>query len=399
MNRPLLCAALLNGLLPAAAFAQNTWQQKAPLPLPGRETAACFALNGKGYLVGGWTSPTQVYNDLWAYDPATNTWAQLADLPVAGRHNAVGLAIGGQGYVGTGRSATNVRQRDWWQYSPATNQWTRKADVPGALRANGFGFAVAGLGYVGAGYSGNAELVDFYAYDPATDTWTRRADYPGAARTYVGTFTLNDAIGYAVGGYNGFTTASSAETWAFDPATNTWTRRADLPAGRATPVAWGLNGRGYAGSGLSVNNTTPHADFWTYDPAANTWAAVASLGGGPRGWANGFAVGGRGYLLGGSGPSDVLPSSNLWEYVPLATAATRTKAHQLKLEAAPNPTSGRLRLTSPQAGLLRVYSAQGRLVRSQALPAGSSTVDVSGLAAGRYTLRLGSAVGQVLIQH
>lgn len=69
-------------LLPLLTSAQNTWTPRASLPSPGRETAVAFAVGGKGYLLGGWNSPTQIFNDLWAFDPATNQWAQRADLPV-----------------------------------------------------------------------------------------------------------------------------------------------------------------------------------------------------------------------------------------------------------------------------------------------------------------------------
>jgi N-acetylneuraminic acid mutarotase len=390
-------------LLALPAAAQNTWTAKALLPSPGRETAVAFAVNGKGYLVGGWNSPTQVYNDTWEYDPGTNTWAQKADLPVptVGRHNAVGLAIASQGYVGTGRDRANVRQNDWWAFNPALNQWTRKADVPGGVRANGFGFGLGNRGYVGGGYSGTREQPDFHAYDPATDTWTACAPFPGAARTYVGTFTLSTAqgnTGYTVGGYNGFTLLPSTETWAYNPSTDTWTQRAALPAGRFTMVAWGLGSRGYAGSGLTNSSGNPLADYWAYDPAADTWTAVATLGGGAKGWATGFTLNGKGYLLSGTGPSGTAaPSSELWEYSPavLATQVRVADAHS----SWPNPTTGLLQLTRPAAGSLRVYSGNGQLLKTLPLRPGPNTIDLSSLPNGSYVLKTGSLVRRVVVQH
>jgi hypothetical protein len=399
MKSPALPLLALLSLTQSAA-AQNGWTQKGLLPSLGRETAVAFSLNGKGYLVGGWNNTALVYNDTWQYDPATNTWSQLADLPVLGRHNAVGMAVGALGFVGTGRDRNNVRKSDWWAFDPIQNLWTRKTDVPGGVRANGFGFALGSRGYVGGGYSGTRELTDVYAYDAVADTWTPCAAFPGAARTYVGTFTLSTTTGntgYTVGGYNGFTFLPSAETWAYNPITDRWARRADLPAGRFTLVAWGLGSKGYAGGGLTNSNADPLADYWSYDPVADVWAAIAPLGGGAKGWATGFALNGKGYLLSGTGPlATAAPSSELWEYTPALLATT--SAVDTALGCWPNPTTGVLHFNNPGSTSLRVYSSTGRLVKTLPLKAGETSVNLASLPAGTYVLKSGQLVGRVVVQ-
>lgn len=380
------CGLLLALWLPAAA--QNTWTARAPLPVPGRETAATFELNGFGYLVGGWVNPTDVRNDLWRYDPASNTWSQLADLPVAGRHNAVGMAIGNRGYMGTGRDSLNTRLRDWWAFNPDSNTWRRRANFPGPVRAHACGFAIDSLGYLGAGYSGTTELLDFYAYSPATNSWTARARYPSDARTHASTFTLAGR-GYVVGGYNGFTSVASAQTWAFNPDSNAWHRCANLPAPRMTAVTWALGDAGYAGAGLQNPNGPAFGDFWRYNPITNGWSAVAPFGGGTSGWASGFALNGKGYLVGGSPTGAPSPSSALWEYVPPNPMGAATGLPSLLPRCWPNPTNGILYVTgSLLTAEARLYGGQGQLVRTwPAAAQGRLMLDLSGLPTGTYWLQ------------
>jgi hypothetical protein len=61
-------------------------------------------------------------------------------------------------------------------------------------------------------------------YDPQTDTWTRKANMP-TARGGLSCSAFGGRI-YAVGGRNTSTVFASVEE--YDPATDTWTKRADM---------------------------------------------------------------------------------------------------------------------------------------------------------------------------
>jgi hypothetical protein len=80
-------------------------------------------------------------------------------------------------------------------------------------------------------------------YDPATDTWTRKADMP-TAREALSTSVVNGKI-YAIGGV---TTSGSylSTVEEYDPATDIWTRKADMPTAREAPSTSMVNGRIYA---------------------------------------------------------------------------------------------------------------------------------------------------------
>ena len=77
------------------------------------------------------------------------------------------------------------------------NSWTQCADMPVAGRKAAVGFAVNGKGYITTGSvkdgSSSYCVADTWEYDPATDTWTRKDDFKGGCATGV--------PGFSIGGY------------------------------------------------------------------------------------------------------------------------------------------------------------------------------------------------------
>jgi N-acetylneuraminic acid mutarotase len=93
---------------------------------------------------------------------------------------------------------------------------------------------------------GNQSQVD--VYDPATDRWTRAADMP-AARGHISASTVVvDGRLVVIGGTRQGNYAS-ADVAAYDPATDAWTSLPSLPQGRKTPVADFIDGDLYVATG------------------------------------------------------------------------------------------------------------------------------------------------------
>jgi N-acetylneuraminic acid mutarotase len=97
------------------------------------------------------------------------------------------------------------------------------------------------------------------AYDPLTDNWTSKAEMP-TGRMVLSTSAV-DGIIYAIAGSlgqesNGFQGVSTVE--AYDPVTNTWATKADIPTPRGRLSTSVVNGRIYAIGG---------SEFW-YGPGA-----------------------------------------------------------------------------------------------------------------------------------
>jgi N-acetylneuraminic acid mutarotase len=163
------------------------------------------------------------------------------------------------------------------EYDPVTNTWTRRADMPTA-RCDfvGSSAVVDGKIYVIGGDIWDGKWIPtstVEAYDPETDTWTRKADMP-TARWGLATCAFNGKV-YAIGGYptTGFTGLTTVEV--YDPVTDTWTRKADIPLGVALFNAHEVNGKIYAIGGRP--DLKSRAYMQEYDPATDTWTRKTDM--------------------------------------------------------------------------------------------------------------------------
>lgn len=312
----LISALLLNAVI---LYAQpNTWTQKADFGGGDRVGTAGFAIGSKGYIGTGWDGQ-QGLKDFWEYDPATDNWTRKADFPGEARSGAVGFSIGNKGYIGTGNAGYyGPYFNDFWEYDPATNTWTRVADFPGDARYGATGFSIGSKGYFGTGVttnSGDVFYSDFWEYDPATDQWTRKADYGGGGRNGPESFSIGNK-GYIGCGFNWAYGMWTKDFWEYDPATDKWTRKVDFPGvarEAVSEVGFSIGDKGYIGTGYGVG-TDEFRDFWEYNPATNTWTRKADFGGVVRGGAVGFSVDGKGYI--GTGNNYLTLYKDFWEYTP-----------------------------------------------------------------------------------
>ncbi len=105
--------------------------------------------------------------------------------------------------------------------------------------------AVGGKVYAIGGVLTQTNLVGLATveeYDPATDTWTRKADMP-TPRFSLSASVVDGRI-YAIGGSTLAPGVAVVEV--YDPATDTWTRRAPMPTARRNLSTCVLAGRIYA---------------------------------------------------------------------------------------------------------------------------------------------------------
>jgi hypothetical protein len=132
-------------------------------------------------------------------------------------------------------------------------------------------------------------------YDPATNTWTRKADMP-TPRFSLSTSVVDGRI-YAIGGSTLAPGVSVVEV--YDPATDTWTRMAPMPTPRRNLSTCVLAGQIYAMGGWEKSNLYAYGIVERYDPITNTWTTETDMPE-PRACHSACTVDGRIYVLGGT---------------------------------------------------------------------------------------------------
>jgi hypothetical protein len=169
------------------------------------------------------------------------------------------------------------------------------------------------------------------AYDPATESWTKKADMP-TARFGVSACVVDGKI-YAIGGCtDGYQSFKRVEV--YDPATDSWTRKADMPTQRFALGTCVAAGQVYAIGGLSPTGAEANE---RYDPVTDSWTKESPLRQKRLGPVVGL-VGHRIYAIGGSYPSptptmfSVAEEYDLWKVAPPSITMSATRIGDSKLE-------------------------------------------------------------------
>ena len=149
---------------------------------------------------------------------------------------------------------------------PVKLAWNKLADLP-TPRLGHTASVVDGKIYVIGGL-GTLTRVDMY--DPETDSWTAKADMP-TGRQWLSSSVVDGKI-YAIGGATGpeYLSPSLATVEMYDPATDTWTKKADMPTTRCSMPTVVIDGKIYAMGGGDYG-VGLFKDVDVYDPATDTW--------------------------------------------------------------------------------------------------------------------------------
>ena len=208
--------------------------------------------------------------------------------------NQVGRATSTDKNIGTGLQASETplvsdRQRNSLRFS--TGEWMRKADMPTARSdfstcvVDGKIFVIGGNLQLEMDEYGDRSLSTVEMYDPETDTWEGKANMP-TVRSDVSVSVVDGKI-YAIGGSKqtkvqvprGYTydTEELPTVEMYDPTTDTWTQKADMSTPRKTKTCV-VDGKIYAIGGWSTANEQPQLEIVEiYDPATDTWAKAQSM--------------------------------------------------------------------------------------------------------------------------
>jgi N-acetylneuraminic acid mutarotase len=243
---------------------------------------------------------------------ASNTWITRANMPNIERWgltsavvpNAAGqsifYAIGGSsaGFSQPNGPTTGALTKVQ-AYNVATNEWIVRASLPLALyKTNGAG-VINGKIYVSGGrMTGDKNYQRaLLVYNPATNSWTRKRDMPSVTwggatgvinnKLYVLTCEVEEDC---------YIDNPWLSLFRYDPATDQWAFLGFSPPQTGPPMAGVIGGKlyftGEGGPGEEGSRLT------VYDPATNSWASRSRMPR-PRWDGAGVAVAGKLYILGG----------------------------------------------------------------------------------------------------
>ncbi len=156
--------------------------------------------------------------------------------------------------------------------------WTTKSPLPVATSLHSASVLDGQIYIIGGTDTIYRVATAYYAtvrmYDPATDTWTQKADLSrGRGRS---ASAVVDGKIYALGGSpHGDSDFAIVEM--YDPDTDTWTRKADLPRARCFLTASVVNSRIYVIGGKTYPSATMVKTVEEYDPATDTWTRRADM--------------------------------------------------------------------------------------------------------------------------
>ena len=288
---------LVLGMVSIGLAAKDTWTRKADMPTT-RGYFSTAVVNGKIYAFGGSLSPNSGTSVVEEYDPATDTWSRVSNMPEIRFAPSTSTIDGIIYLIGGSTSLRGAGLRTVYSYDPLTDTWIRKANTLTPRQA--FSASVVdGKIYTIGGWDGSRWVSTVEMYDPATDTWTRKANMP-TARFYLSSEAVNGKI-YAIGGAATVSVTGQVldTVEEYDPVTNIWSQKADMPTPRHALATGVVNGKIYAiGGGLPAG--TPYTDVEQYDPMTDSWTTKSPMPTPRRAFAA-SVVNGKIYAIGGVG--------------------------------------------------------------------------------------------------
>lgn len=172
---------------------------------------------------------------------------------------------------------------------------------------------------IGGQADGTTRLRTNEEFNPATNTWRRRADMP-TPRGSLGVAAAGGKI-YAIGGQTPTVTTVVEE---YDPTSDTWATKSPLREEKYGIGAAGANGKIYVAGG-GRHHTSALTEVDEYDPATNTWTARAPMKTGRQYPALAAATNGKLYAIGGMQVNEaiqIIPLTTVEEYDPATNTWT-----------------------------------------------------------------------------
>jgi N-acetylneuraminic acid mutarotase len=288
------------------------------MPTPRSEIAATN-IEGNIFVIGGFDESGKALATVESYNVFNDSWKSITPLPEPMHHTTASTYNGKIFVVGGFTSDVGdwVPTNKLFIYDPLKQEWKEGKPMPtarGALTAtfvNGILFAIGGQ--KSSDIVSSDILNTNEAYDPNTDTWTKKASMP-TSRHHAASSAIDGKI-YVIGGR---AVANSSMinlnvNELYNPVKNEWVSLEHMPSKRSGIAAASYNNTIYVLGGEDAGGQDPktYSNNENFNPAADTWSSKESLPT-PRHGLTATTVDNNIFVIGG-GPKAGLSVSNVNE--------------------------------------------------------------------------------------
>ena len=274
------------------------WTKKADLPTP-RFDLSIGVIDNKLYALGGYDwDGHRTFSSAEVYDANEDRWYMLQDMSYSRRNCGVGVLDKRLYVVGGLGEPRNDKERWGYlssleMYEPDSDSWIERRPMPTPRDRIGVA-AVDGKLYVAGGFFWSRSTAETYpdgprtyfkyalktleVYDPQTDTWERRKDMPkpstvsGAAAIDGKLYIVRNASTIKIQTMDGCELNWLSELFVYDPEKDGWTRIGDVPTPRADVAVADVNKELYLIGGSPIP-----AKVEAYNTQTGMWSDEPSL--------------------------------------------------------------------------------------------------------------------------
>lgn len=280
INQPKLSAMEIFGTGELLEVQDCEWQDLADSSYERLESQSA-KVNSKLYVIAGFKAGLKISNELEIYDPVNNTWSLGAPIPIGVTH--MGIAVVGAeiwilaGFVGNHPGVATNRVQI---YNTIDNNWRDGPDLPFPRGSGTAAFSNGKIHFFGGlKPDRKTDVGEHFILDVNNQNngWVQAASMPNP-RNHLSAASINGVI-YAIGGQYGHDGGVKDQKFlhAYDPNSDTWTRKKDLPTNRShfEPGTTINNGKILIAGGR--NGGFFFDDILEYNPANDSWTTFCEL--------------------------------------------------------------------------------------------------------------------------